>query len=90
MKVAVVRFPGSNRDLDAARTARAAGHDCEIIWHRSADLMGAATFSNGAVWSRRASTPGTRSRSFRVAVAVVAQDASAPQLRTRMAHQPMQ
>ncbi len=41
MKVAVVRFPGSNREVDAAETCRAAGHDARIIWHRSTDLEGA-------------------------------------------------
>jgi phosphoribosylformylglycinamidine synthase subunit PurQ / glutaminase len=38
MKVAVVRFPGSNCDADALHAARAAGHEAEFVWHRSADL----------------------------------------------------
>jgi phosphoribosylformylglycinamidine synthase len=41
VKVAVVRFPGSNRDLDACRAARAAGHQATLVWHRSTDLEGA-------------------------------------------------
>ncbi|MBI1723504.1 MAG: phosphoribosylformylglycinamidine synthase subunit PurQ [Gemmatimonadetes bacterium] len=41
MKIAVVRFPGSNRDLDAYHTARAAGHEARLVWHRSTDLEGA-------------------------------------------------
>ncbi len=41
MKVAVVRFPGSNCDADALHAARAAGHDADFVWHRSADLGGA-------------------------------------------------
>ena len=41
MKVAVVRFPGSNREIDACQTVRAAGHDCALVWHRSTDLEGA-------------------------------------------------
>jgi phosphoribosylformylglycinamidine synthase subunit PurQ / glutaminase len=40
MKVAVVRFPGSNCDADALAAARAAGADAEYVWHRSADLGG--------------------------------------------------
>jgi phosphoribosylformylglycinamidine synthase len=41
MKVAVVQFPGSNRDVEAMHAAQAAGHDASIIWHKSADLGGA-------------------------------------------------
>ena len=41
MKVAVVRFPGSNCDADAWHAARDAGHDATYIWHRSTDLEGA-------------------------------------------------
>jgi phosphoribosylformylglycinamidine synthase len=38
MKVAVVRFPGSNCDADAWHAAQLAGHDVTYVWHRSADL----------------------------------------------------
>ena len=38
MKVAVVRFPGSNCDADARHAAQLAGHDVSYVWHRSADL----------------------------------------------------
>ena len=41
MKVAVVRFPGSNCDADALHAAALAGHDAYFVWHRSADLGGA-------------------------------------------------
>ena len=41
MKVAVVRFPGSNGDADALNAATLAGHTAEFVWHRSADLGGA-------------------------------------------------
>ncbi len=41
MKVAVVRFPGSNGDADALNAALLAGHDAFYVWHRSADLNGA-------------------------------------------------
>ncbi len=41
MKVAVVRFPGSNCDADAWHAARDAGHTVDYVWHRSTDLGGA-------------------------------------------------
>ena len=41
MKVAVVRFPGSNCDADAWHAARDAGHAVDFVWHRSTDLGGA-------------------------------------------------
>jgi phosphoribosylformylglycinamidine synthase I len=41
VKVAVVRFPGSNCDADACNAARAFGHDAGYVWHRSEDLGGA-------------------------------------------------
>jgi len=41
VKVAVVRFPGSNCDADAWHAARDAGHAVEYVWHRSTDLGGA-------------------------------------------------
>jgi phosphoribosylformylglycinamidine synthase len=41
VKVAVVRFPGSNCDADAWHAARDAGHDATYVWHRSTDLEGA-------------------------------------------------
>ena len=41
MKVAVVRFPGSNCDADALAAAQAAGAEAEFVWHRSTDLGGA-------------------------------------------------
>ncbi|MGD0485082.1 MAG: phosphoribosylformylglycinamidine synthase I, partial [Gemmatimonadales bacterium] len=40
MKVAVVRFPGSNCDADAWHAAQDAGHTVEYVWHRSTDLCG--------------------------------------------------
>jgi len=41
VKVAVVRFPGSNCDADAWHAARDAGHAVDYVWHRSTDLAGA-------------------------------------------------
>lgn len=41
MKVAVVRFPGSNREVDAYRAALAAGNEATLVWHRSTDLENA-------------------------------------------------
>jgi phosphoribosylformylglycinamidine synthase len=41
VKVAIVRFPGSNCDADALNAALLAGHDAFFVWHRSADLGGA-------------------------------------------------
>ena len=41
MKVAVVRFPGSNCDADALAAAAASGADAYYVWHRSTDLAGA-------------------------------------------------
>ena len=41
MKVAVVRFPGSNCDADAWHAADGAGHAATFVWHRSTDLGGA-------------------------------------------------
>ena len=38
MKVAVIRFPGSNCDADALAAARLAGAEAGYVWHRSADL----------------------------------------------------
>jgi phosphoribosylformylglycinamidine synthase len=38
VKVAVVRFPGSNCDADAVHAARLAGHEADFVWHRSTDL----------------------------------------------------
>jgi len=40
-RVAVVRFPGSNRDLDALRAAERVGSDAYFVWHRDPDLQGA-------------------------------------------------
>jgi len=41
VKVAVVRFPGSNCDADALHAARLAGHAAEFVWHRETGLGGA-------------------------------------------------
>ncbi len=41
MKVGIIRFPGSNRDLEAFHAVQEAGHDAALIWHRSTDLEGA-------------------------------------------------
>jgi phosphoribosylformylglycinamidine synthase len=41
VKIAVVRFPGSNCDADALAAAAASGADAYYVWHRSTDLAGA-------------------------------------------------
>ena len=41
LKVAVVRFPGSNSDFDALRAAEAVGASADFVWHRDTDLHGA-------------------------------------------------
>lgn len=40
-KVAVVRFPGSNSEMDALRAAEMAGADAALVWHRDTSLGGA-------------------------------------------------
>ena len=40
-RVAVVRFPGSNSDVDALRAAEAVGAEAYFIWHRDTSLAGA-------------------------------------------------
>jgi phosphoribosylformylglycinamidine synthase len=41
MKIAVVVFPGSNCDRDAAHAARLAGAEAELVWHERVELGGA-------------------------------------------------
>ena len=41
LKVAVVRFPGSNCDLDSLRAAEGVGTDAFFVWHRDTHLRGA-------------------------------------------------
>jgi phosphoribosylformylglycinamidine synthase len=41
MKVAVVVFPGSNCDRDAAHAVRLAGAEAELAWHERVELGGA-------------------------------------------------
>ena len=41
LDVAVVRFPGSNCDLDAVRAAESVGARAYLVWHRDTDLRGA-------------------------------------------------
>ena len=41
VKVAVVRFPGSNCDEDMRRGAERVGCDAYFVWHRDTDLKGA-------------------------------------------------
>jgi phosphoribosylformylglycinamidine synthase len=38
MRVAVVRFPGSNCDFDSLYSARRAGSESYFVWHRDTDL----------------------------------------------------
>jgi phosphoribosylformylglycinamidine synthase len=39
IRVAVIRFPGSNCDEDTLRAARAAGAEAYYVWHRETDLQ---------------------------------------------------
>jgi phosphoribosylformylglycinamidine synthase len=41
LRVAVVRFPGSNSDDDALRAAERVGADAYFVWHRDTDLRAA-------------------------------------------------
>jgi phosphoribosylformylglycinamidine synthase len=41
LRVAIVRFPGSNCDEDALRAAARVGLDAYYVWHRDTDLAGA-------------------------------------------------
>ncbi|MGH7500099.1 MAG: phosphoribosylformylglycinamidine synthase subunit PurQ [Gemmatimonadales bacterium] len=41
LKVAVVRFPGSNCDLDSLRAVERVGVDGYFVWHRDTSLRGA-------------------------------------------------
>jgi phosphoribosylformylglycinamidine synthase len=40
MRVGVVLFPGSNRDIDAVNALRIAGAEPVVLWHESTDLEG--------------------------------------------------
>lgn len=40
-RVAVLRFPGSNCDMDTLRAAQAAGAEAYFVWHRERDLRAA-------------------------------------------------
>ena len=41
LKVAVVRFPGSNCDVDSLRAAERVGTNAYRVWHRDTSLQGA-------------------------------------------------
>jgi phosphoribosylformylglycinamidine synthase subunit PurQ / glutaminase len=41
MKFAVVVFPGSNSDRDAAHASEVIGQQAELVWHKDTDLKGA-------------------------------------------------
>jgi len=41
VRVAVVRFPGSNCDEDARRGAEQSGAEAYFVWHRDTSLQGA-------------------------------------------------
>lgn len=40
VRIGVVVFPGSNRDIDAINALRVAGAEPVVLWHESADLEG--------------------------------------------------
>lgn len=41
MKVGIVTFPGSNREVDASLAAQAVGAEVVTLWHKDHDLQGA-------------------------------------------------
>ncbi|HWA58923.1 MAG TPA: phosphoribosylformylglycinamidine synthase subunit PurQ [Gemmatimonadales bacterium] len=41
LRVAVIRFPGSNCDFDTLHSAARAGTEAYLVWHRDTDLQGA-------------------------------------------------
>jgi phosphoribosylformylglycinamidine synthase I len=41
VKVGIVMFPGSNREVDATLAAQAVGADVATLWHKDHDLQGA-------------------------------------------------
>ena len=64
LKVAVVRFPGSNCDEDALRAAELVGLDAFYVWHRETSLRGADVASgvpltSGITPRPASSAPGT-------------------------------
>ena len=42
VRVGIVLFPGSNRDIDAANALTVAGAEPVVLWHEDADLSGVA------------------------------------------------
>jgi len=42
VRIGIVLFPGSNRDIDAVNALRVAGAEPEILWHEDTDLSGVA------------------------------------------------
>ena len=40
VRIGVVLFPGSNRDIDAVNALRVVGAEPVVLWHESADLQG--------------------------------------------------
>ena len=42
VRVGIVLFPGSNRDIDAVNALTVAGAEPVILWHEQADLDGVA------------------------------------------------
>jgi len=42
VRIGVVLFPGSNRDIDAVNALRVAGAEPVMLWHEQADLQGVA------------------------------------------------
>jgi phosphoribosylformylglycinamidine synthase len=40
VRIGVVLFPGSNRDIDAVNSLQVAGAEPVVLWHESADLQG--------------------------------------------------
>ena len=75
VRIGVVLFPGSNRDIDAVNALRVAGAEPVILWHESVDLEGVARDPDPGRLRVRRLPPGRRDR------AVLAGDAGGRGLR---------
>lgn len=42
VRIGIVLFPGSNRDIDAVNALQVAGAEAQILWHEDTDLAGVA------------------------------------------------
>ena len=61
VRVGIVLFPGSNRDIDAVNALRVAGAEPEILWHESAGPRGRRRDPDARAASPTATTSGRAS-----------------------------